>query len=104
MGKEEAAKIDQDLEDEDDGSDIQINPYGGIADGNTSEADASNPANKVTEMFQRLLNMNEKESGQMIVQVAGDGAYISFDLLLVRQENHRVLVDCCLPSLRGRPM
>ena len=82
VGKEDAAKIDQDLEDEeDDISDVQINPYGGAvgvkAGETSSEADASNPANKVTEMFHRLLNMNEKESGQMVVQVAGDGAYTS---------------------------
>lgn len=88
VGKEDAVKSDQDFEDEeDDNSDVQINPYDGAVGSkaveNSSEADASNPANKVTEMFQRLLNMNEKESGQMVVQVAGAGAYASFFFKLV---------------------
>lgn len=80
VGKEEAAKTDQGLEDEDDENiDVQINPYdgavGGKAGGNVGQADATNHANKVTEMFQRLLNISEKESGQMVAQVAGDGTY-----------------------------
>lgn len=84
VGKEEAAR-DQNLDDDEDDSndDVQINPYDGaiqVLDSGESEnaaTDPSVPANKVTVMFQRLLNMNENQSGQMVIRVAEDGTYSS---------------------------
>lgn len=81
VGKEEAAKLDQDLEEDDNNdNDVQINPYDGA--GQEADAEVAEPVaeadapNKVAVMFQRLLNMNETppESGQVVVQVAGDAA------------------------------
>lgn len=79
VGKEEATR-DQNLDEDDDSNDdVQINPYDGavqVVDNSADEnaaTDPAVPANKVTVMFQRLLNMND-QSGQMVIRVAGDDA------------------------------
>jgi len=93
VGKEEAAARDQDLDDDDDDTnDVQINPYDGeiqVVEGNNDEnskADPAAPTNKVTVMFQRLLNMNENQSGQMVIRVAGEGRLACY-LFLKRLED-----------------
>lgn len=80
VGKEEAVR-DQSLDDDEDSNDdVQINPYDGaiqVVESSAAEenaaTDPANPPNKVTVMFQRLLNMNENQ-GQMVIRVAGEDA------------------------------
>lgn len=78
VGKEEAARESLDEDDEDSNDDVQINPYDGAIQvldaGENESAPVEIPANKVSVMFQRLLNMNENQSGQMVVQIAGESA------------------------------
>lgn len=81
VGKEEAADMDQNIEIEEsdeETNDVVMNPLDtAIAVASAEEIpDGSAPANKVTTMFQRLLNMNEQQSGKMVVHLAGEGMFL----------------------------
>jgi hypothetical protein len=81
VGKEEAAREHGIDEDEESIDDVQINPYDGhlqvVASGESGDPlpEVIVPASTVTVMLQRLLNMNENQSGQMAIRVAGEGEH-----------------------------
>jgi hypothetical protein len=81
VGKEEAVREQGLDEDEEINDDVQMNPYDGAVHLVASDASGDPtpevivPASKVTVMLQRLLNMNENQSGQMVIRVAGEGEH-----------------------------